>query len=77
MNTNTDVLIDFLDTQREHVLGILEGLDEEQLRSSMLPSGWSPLGMVKHLALAVEHYWIRCIVAGESLDFFTENGLQN
>jgi hypothetical protein len=33
--------------------------------------------MVKPLALAVEHYWIRCIVAGESLDFFTENGLQN
>jgi hypothetical protein len=77
VTTETDVLIGFLDTQREHALGILEGLSEEQLRSSVLPSGWSPLAMVKHLALAVEHYWIRCIVAGESLDFFTENGLQD
>jgi len=26
--------------------------------------------MVKHLALDDEHYWFRCIVHGESLDFF-------
>lgn len=26
--------------------------------------------MVKHLALADEHYWFRSIVAGEPLDFF-------
>jgi hypothetical protein len=31
--------------------------------------------MVKHLALGVEHYWLRCIVAGESLDFFALNSL--
>jgi hypothetical protein len=76
VTTNTDVLIDFLDTQREHVLGILDGLNEEQLRSSMLPSGWSLLGMVKHLALDAEHYWFRCIVAGESLSFFKDNDLE-
>jgi hypothetical protein len=74
--TDTEVLIGFLDTQREHVLGILEGLTEEQLRSSVLPSGWSPLGMVRHLALDVEHYWMRCIVAGESLSFFKDNNLE-
>ena len=68
MTTNTDVLVECLDSQREHVLGILEGLTDEQLRSSMLPSGWSLLGMVRHLALDVEHYWIQCIVAGDSLD---------
>jgi hypothetical protein len=28
--------------------------------------------MVKHLALDVEHYWFRCIVAGEGLDFFSD-----
>jgi hypothetical protein len=75
MASESDTLIGFLDTQREHVLGILEGLDEEQLRRAILPSGWSSLGMVKHLALDVEHYWFRCIVAGESKDFFAENGL--
>jgi len=65
-------LLDSLEQQRNHVLGILEGLSEEQLRQPILPSGWSALGLVKHLALDDEHYWFRCIVAGESLDFFPE-----
>ena len=63
-----------LQVQRNHVLGILEGLSDEQLRRPVLPSGWSALGMVKHLALDDEHYWFRCIVGGESLDFFGERG---
>ncbi|HUD70052.1 MAG TPA: DinB family protein [Acidimicrobiales bacterium] len=63
-------LVEWLGGQREHVLGILEGLDDVQLRRAMLPSGWSFLGMVQHLAFDVEHYWFRCIVGGESLDFF-------
>jgi hypothetical protein len=66
------LLLSYLDRQRDHVLGILDGLSEEQLRRPVLPSGWSCLGMMKHLALADEHYWFRCIVAGESLDFFPE-----
>jgi Protein of unknown function (DUF664) len=32
---------------------------DEQLRRPVLPSGWNCLGMVKHLALADEHYWFR------------------
>src|SRR5579863_3137509 len=68
----TEVLLGFLDSEREHVLGILEGFSEEQLRRPMLPSGWNCLGMVKHLALSDEHYWFRCVVAGESFDFFPE-----
>jgi hypothetical protein len=70
--TELEVLLRYLEAQRNHVLGILEGLSEEQLRRPVLPSGWSSLGMVKHLALSDEHYWFRCIVAGESLDFFPE-----
>jgi hypothetical protein len=57
-------------TVNEHALGVLEGLSEEDLRRAMLPSEWNCLGMVKNLASEVEHYWIQCIVAGESLDFF-------
>jgi hypothetical protein len=56
--------------QREHVLGIAELLTDEQLRTSTLPSGWTILGLVRHLALDVEHYWFRCIVGGEPLGFF-------
>lgn len=65
-------MLDSLEQQRNHVLGILEGLSEEQLRRPILPSGWSALGLVKHLALDDEHYWFRCIVAGETLDFFPD-----
>jgi hypothetical protein len=77
VTSETEVLIDFLDTQREHVLGILEGLSDEQLRATVLPSRWSALGMVQHLALDVEHYWVQCIVAGETLDFYKQNHLEN
>ena len=70
MQEETRPLLDTLNSQRHHVLGILEGLSEEQLRRPVLPSGWSCLGMVKHLALSDEHYWFRCIVGGESLDYF-------
>ena len=28
------------------------------------------LGMVKHLALSDEHYWFRCVMNGESQDYF-------
>lgn len=58
-------LLRYLNAQREHVIGILEGLDEEALRRPILPSGWSCLGLVQHLALDVERFWFRCVVAGE------------
>ena len=53
-----------LDRQRGHVLSILDGLSEPQLRQAVLPSGWTCLGMVKHL-ISVERYWFRRIVRGE------------
>ena len=45
-----------LDRHRDAVLWKLEGLDDEQLRRPMVPSGTSLLGLVKHLA-AVEYGW--------------------
>lgn len=45
-----------LDRQRDVVLWKIEGLDDEQLRRRMTPSGTSLLGLVKHLA-AVEYGW--------------------
>jgi len=32
-----------LDGQREHVIGILEGLSEQDLRRLVLPTGWNCL----------------------------------
>lgn len=65
MDREMDALLGQLEGQRRHVLGILEGLSEEQLRQPVLPSGWHCLGLVKHLALSDERYWFRTIVAGE------------
>jgi Protein of unknown function (DUF664) len=45
-----------LDRHRDVVLWKLEGLDDEQLRRPMVPSGTSLLGLVKHLA-SVEYGW--------------------
>ncbi|MFD0691390.1 DinB family protein [Actinomadura fibrosa] len=45
-----------LDRHREAVLWKLRGLDDEQLRRPMTPSGTNLLGLVKHLA-AVEYNW--------------------
>jgi uncharacterized damage-inducible protein DinB len=45
-----------LERHRDAILWKLEGLDHEQLRRSLVPSGTSLLGMVKHLA-AVEYGW--------------------
>jgi uncharacterized damage-inducible protein DinB len=36
----------------------LSGLSDEQLRTSVLPSGWSPLELLKHLAY-VERRWMQ------------------
>lgn len=59
------MLLSYLNAQRDHVRGILEGLDEEALRRAVLPSGWNCLGLVRHLALDVERFWFAGIVAGE------------
>lgn len=46
-----------LDRHRDAVLWKLEGLDDAELRSAMLPSGNTLLGLVKHLA-TWEYAWI-------------------
>jgi len=59
------LLVEALDIQREHVLGILDGLDGAAFRRVVLPTGWSCLGLLHHLALDVERFWFRQVVAGE------------
>lgn len=65
MDTETGALLSSLNNQRNHVLGILDGLGEEDLRRPVLPSGWTCLGMVKHLTISDERFWFRGIVAGD------------
>jgi hypothetical protein len=65
VNAELDALKGALDRQREHVLGILEGLSEEDLRRPVLPSGWSCLALLRHLTLDVECFWFPGVIAGE------------
>ena len=55
-----------LDRHRDVVLWKLEGLDDEQLRRPMVPSGTNLLGLVKHLA-SVEYGWF-CETFGRESD---------
>ena len=62
-----DALLAALNAQRKHVLGALDGLSDDDLRRPVLPSGWTALGMVRHLTLEVEQFWFRGAVAGEPI----------
>jgi uncharacterized damage-inducible protein DinB len=57
----------FLDYLRDRMIAKLDGLDEEQARRSLVPSGTSLLGLVKHLAV-VELGWFVWSFLGEDFD---------
>ena len=54
----------FLTAQRQAVLAIVDGLDEDALRRTVLPSGWTPLGLIEHLGHA-ERFWFQRILTGQ------------
>ncbi len=56
-------LLAFLAAQRDAVLSIVEGLDEDAWHRSVVPSGWTPAGLVDHLGGA-EWHWFQRVVAG-------------
>ena len=53
----------FLEAQRGAVLAILAGLGDDALATAVLPSGWTPLGMVEHLGYA-ERHWFQEVLLG-------------
>ncbi len=52
------LLLDYLDFLRGVVADKLEGLTEAELQASVVPSGWTPAGLVNHL-VNVERRWLR------------------
>lgn len=56
----------YLDYYRGTLLRKTDGLPEEDLRVSRLPSGWSPLELVRHLTY-VERRWLSWGFAGERI----------
>jgi hypothetical protein len=65
MSDDTATLMTTLDAQRRHVLAAVDGLTAEQLGTSVLPSGWTPLGLIHHLAVDVERFWFRAVMTDD------------
>ncbi len=55
--SRTDVFLRYLDFFRSRVIAKVEALPAAELRHSRLPSGWTPLELVKHLRY-VERRWL-------------------
>jgi uncharacterized damage-inducible protein DinB len=56
-DSRAKVFLRYLDYFRSRVIAKLRDLPPEELRNSRLPSGWSPLELVKHLRY-MERRWL-------------------
>jgi hypothetical protein len=63
-NAEDQALLAFLAAQRDAVLAIVAGLDEQAWHRPVVPSGWTPAGLVEHLGGA-EWHWFQGVVAGK------------
>jgi hypothetical protein len=61
-----ELLLGYLDYYRSVIARKLNGLTEAELRSSHLPSGWTPLELLKHL-VHMEARWLRWGFMAEQL----------
>jgi uncharacterized damage-inducible protein DinB len=64
---HTEVFLRYLDFFRETLISKVSALPDDELRSSRLPSGWTPLELVKHLRF-VELRWIEWGFEGHQID---------
>jgi hypothetical protein len=62
-----EALTFFLTAQRASVLAIVDGLAADQMSRAIVPSGWTPAGMIEHLGDA-ERVWFQFVVAGQTTD---------
>ncbi|MPZ69580.1 MAG: DUF664 domain-containing protein [Actinobacteria bacterium] len=63
-----ELLASFMDTQREAMLAIADGLSDQDLRKRLVPSDTTILGMIKHLAY-VERWWFQDIFEGRDCTY--------
>jgi hypothetical protein len=60
------LFLQYLDYYRETVADRVSGLPQSELRSTRLPSGWTPMELVKHLA-HMERRWLVWGFLGEQV----------
>ncbi len=56
MSDPAALLLGFLDYYRSTVIRKMESLSDPELRASRVPTGWTPLELIKHLGY-MEHRW--------------------
>jgi uncharacterized damage-inducible protein DinB len=61
-------LLAWLDNVRTHVVDQVRAMPPEARRRSVVPSGWTPRGLLRHLTLDVERVWFRAVMAGERVE---------
>ena len=65
-SSRTEVLVSYLDFFRTRVVDKVTALAESDRRTSRLPSGWTPLELVRHLTF-VERRWLVWGFLGEDV----------
>jgi hypothetical protein len=66
-------LLHFLQYQRDSVLAITAGLSEAAWHRPVVPSGWTPAGLVEHLGYA-ERHWFQEVVTGSDIELAWDKG---
>ena len=64
--SSAEVFLRYLDYFRARVISKIEGLPESELRQSRLPSGWTPIELLKHL-IYVELRWLEWRFEGRTI----------
>ncbi len=68
-----EVLLAALGNQRASVRSIVTGLSEEAWHASVVPSGWTPAGLVAHLGGAERHWTCEVILNHDPGHAFDED----
>lgn len=61
-----ELLLGYLDYNRTMVARQFDGLSDVEARTSRLPSGWTPVELLKHLVF-MERRWLRWGFAAEAV----------
>ena len=73
LQADRETVLGFLAYQRTSVLAVVDGLTEEAWQTSVVPSGWTPAGLVQHLGDA-ERHWFQDVVAAVPDDLPWDEG---
>ncbi|WP_043483514.1 mycothiol transferase [Arthrobacter sp. SPG23] len=51
--------------ERGHVLRTVDGLEDDEMRRALVPSGWTITQLLNHLAFDDEMFWISAVLGGD------------